>query len=65
MDLPNQGWLGGSQSNLKPVVASEVLGKVSKPTGHTQKCYVRYQEHQNRTTGSRISPYPMHSWKNG
>ena len=27
MDLPNQGWLGGSQSNLKPVVASEVLEK--------------------------------------
>ena len=65
MDLPNQGWLGGSQSNLKPVVASEVLGKVSKPTGHTQKCYVRYQEHQTWTTGSRISPYPMQSWKNG
>ena len=27
MDLPNQVWLGGSQSNLKPVVASEVLEK--------------------------------------
>ena len=33
--------------------------KVTKSTGHTQKCYVRYKEHQNQTTGTRISSYPM------
>ena len=33
MDLPNQGWLGCSQSNLKPVVASEVLEKCLNQQG--------------------------------
>ena len=30
--------------------------KVSKSTGHTQKCNIRYQEHQNRATEARIRP---------
>ena len=48
------GWFGALQSNLKPPSMRGAL-KVSKSTGHTQKCHVRHQEHQNRTNGARIS----------
>ena len=56
------GWFGVQFEALPSIRGA---WKVSKSIGHTQKCHDRYQEHQNRTTGAKISPFPMYSRKNG